>query len=270
MELVDCHTHTRFSDGTSSVAQNVARAAELGISTLCCTDHLTLPSEIDPACEVSVREADLADYARAIEDARAAFPQVEVVFGFEADFYSGCEANVARWTQGATFVLGSVHMLDGRWIDDLGDLSYWDENGTESVWRRYFEVWAQACASPCRFDSMAHPDLVSLLGRFPSQSLMDQLYDSAAAAAAACGARIELNTAGCVKPVGRPYPDPALLERFCKAGVPLTVGSDAHSASRVGDGIEMAYAMAWQAGYRRVEVPTAQGDWRALSLEAIR
>lgn len=270
MQIVDCHTHTTFSDGTSTVEENVQRAAQLGISTLCCTDHLTLPHAMDPACEVSVAEDDLAAYVRAVKDARAVYPQVEVVLGFEADYYPGCEQNIERWTADATFCLGSVHMLDGCWIDDLSDLTYWEANGTEAVWRRYFEVWAQACASTVRFDAMAHPDLVSLLGRFPDCATKEALYARAADVASAYGVRVEVNTAGTIKPVGRIYPDEALLRSFCRAGVPITVGSDAHAVARIGAGIEDAYALAWRVGYRSIEVPTAQGGWRTLALDGIR
>ncbi len=265
-ELVDCHTHTTHSDGSSTVAQNVRRAAELGFTAICCTDHLTLPAEMDPSCEVSVPEADLPAYARDVELARASFPGVDVVFGFEADYYPGCGENIARWSRGATFVLGSVHSLDGRWIDDLGDLSYWDEMGTAYVWERYFEVWAQACLSGTGFSSMAHPDLVALLGRRPDEASRRRLYGSAAEAAREAGVRVEVNTAGLVKPVGAMYPDPELLALFSRAGVPLTVGSDAHALSRVGANIPEAYALAYRAGYRHIDVPTSAGGWRYIEL----
>lgn len=268
MELVDCHTHSTHSDGASTVEENVARAEALGIAAICCTDHLTLPASIDPACEVSVPEADLPRLAADVRRAAEAHPKVEVVFGFECDYYPGCEPNVARWSRGASFLLGSVHMLDGSWIDDLSDLAYWDAHDTADVWKRYFEVWAEACASPCGFDSMAHPDLVSLLGRFPDEALMLRLYSQAAEAAGAAGVHVEVNTAGRLKPVGRIYPDDRLLELFCRAGVPLTVGSDAHVASRVGEGIADAYAKAFRAGYRSVDAPVPGGGWRRVPIEA--
>ncbi len=266
MQLVDCHTHSTYSDGTSTVLENAERARDLGLATLCCTDHLTLPHEMDPACEVSVAEADLPAYAADVARARRLVPEVEVVFGFEADYYPGCEANVARWAVGAAFVLGSVHMLDGRWIDDERDLSYWDERGTDAVWERYFEVWAQACFSPCRFSSMAHPDLVAKFGRLPGRTLRARLYAGAADAASQAGVHVELNTAGLEKPVGRIYPDPELLALFFRAGVPLTVGSDAHRRSRVGASVGQALRLAYEVGYRGVDVPTAEGGWRRLSL----
>lgn len=265
MELIDCHTHTFYSDGHSTVLENARRAQELGITTLCCTDHLTLPHEIDPTCEVSVAEEDLAAHAREVAAAREAFPQLDLVYGFECDYYAGCEPNIARWKGDATFLLGSVHGIDGRWIDDLRDLSYWDEIGCDAVWTRYFDTWCTACASPARFDSMAHPDLVMLLGRFPSFDLAP-LYAQAASAARDAGVHVEINTAGLLKPVARMYPHVDFLRAFHAAGVPLTVGSDAHSVDRIGQNIERAYHLAREAGYRSVDAPTPDGDWRTIAL----
>jgi len=265
MELVDCHTHTLYSDGSSTLLQNALRAREMGITTLCCTDHLTLPVHMDPTCEVSVAQGDLQQHFPDYRAAASSFGDLDLVYGFECDYYPGCEPNIEAWKGSATYLLGSVHMLDGRWFDDLRDLSYWDETGTDAVWKRYFEVWCEACHSPARFDSMAHPDLVMLLGRFPAQGV-DSLYDMAALAAHDAGVRVEINTAGLVKPVQSLYPAQGLLERFRRAGVPITVGSDAHAVSRIGHAIQEAYALAHSVGYRCVDVPTSQGGWRAVNL----
>ena len=265
MEIVDCHTHTLYSDGKASVEDNVACACELGVTTICLTDHLTLPHSIDPACEVSVAEADLPRYAADIMDARDRHPEVDVVYGFECDYYPGCADNVRRWSKGATFRLGSVHMLDFCWIDDLNDLSYWDGHAVDEVWERYFATWGQACGSGL-FDSMAHPDLVSLLGRYPGEGLMHALFSQAAQDASRAGVHVEVNTAGLIKPVGRLYPHPEMLRLFHEAGVPLTVGSDAHLASRIAENIPSAYALAAAAGYGGIDVPTSDGGWRRVPI----
>lgn len=38
--IVDCHTHTSFSDGTSTFEQNVAAAARAGVRVLACPSPL--------------------------------------------------------------------------------------------------------------------------------------------------------------------------------------------------------------------------------------
>lgn len=266
-ELVDCHTHTRYSDGRPSVEENVARAAELGLTTIACTDHFVLPPEIDPRCEVSVPADQASAYAADVAAARAAHPEVDVVLGWECDYYDGCETYIERYRGEATFLLGSVHMLERRWIDDGDDLSYWDEQGTRTVWERYFATWCEACACPVGFSSMAHPDLVRKFGRIPDDAaLLARLYDEAAQAARAAGVRVEVSSAGLTTVTRAFYPTSALLATFARAGVPITVGSDAHDVARIGDHIEALYAYAHAAGYRSVDVPTSEGGWRKVAL----
>ena len=271
--IVDCHTHTRFSDGAATF-EEMARAAEAaGCAVLVSTDHLTLPAgPMDPAGEVQVVESDLPAHRAAWEAARDAHPALEMVYGFECDWYPGCEEAVARWSAGAGLRLGSVHWLGdasgGAWIDDPSDLRVWHELGPDEVWRRYVGAWCAACESPLAFDVMAHPDLPARMVPEGLVATIDlaPLWDEMAACARYCGRRVELSTAGWRKGVGDWYPSRGLLERFRRAGVPISVGSDAHRAEDVCWGVRDAYAHAWDVGYRSADVPRADGSWEPMPL----
>ena len=301
--IVDCHTHTRFSDGEPTFEENVRAAVKAGCALLVSTDHLTLPASMDPAGEVQVEEARLAKH-RAAFDAAAELAgeltantpvPLELVYGFECDWYPGCEANVERWAAGAVVRLGSVHWLgdpgDVRaaagskeaasvakaglpgtgagWIDDSSDFHVWEELGPDEVWRRYVATWCEACESPLAFDTMAHPDLPMLFANegFAATTDLSPLWDEMATCAHDTGRRVELSTAGLRKSVGAYYPSPGLLRRFSAAEVPITVGSDSHRACDVGWGIRDAYQHATDFGYRFVEVPHADGSWEQLALD---
>ena len=67
--LVDCHTHTSFSDGHATFEDNVRAAAAAGCRVIVSTDHLTLPASMDANCEVQVVEGDLLTHRLAFEDA---------------------------------------------------------------------------------------------------------------------------------------------------------------------------------------------------------
>ncbi len=272
MVVVDCHTHTSFSDGMGTFEENARAATAAGCSVLVCTDHLTLPASMDPAGEVQVVEVELPAHRAAFESARAAHPELEMVYGFEADWYPGCEDDVRRWSSGAQVLLGSVHWLgekdDGAWIDDTSDLRVWHELGPDEVWRRYVAAWCAACESPLAFDTMAHPDLPERMRPLGLAATIDlaPLWDEMVACARDTGRRVELSTAGWRKGVGDYYPSRGLLERFRAAGVPITLGSDAHVPSDVCDGIREACAHAWEVGYRTIEVPHADGSWERMPL----
>ena len=271
--IVDTHTHTQFSDGVGTFEENARAAVAAGCAVLVATDHLTLPAgPMDPAGEVQVTEADLPAHRDAWEAARDAHPELEMVYGFEADWYPGCEESVLRWSDRAQVLLGSVHWLgsasDGAWIDDTSDLTIWRELGPDEVWRRYAEAWCRACESPLPFGTMAHPDLPERMRPLGLAATIDlsPLWDEMAACAHDSGRRVELSTAGWRKGVGDYYPSHGLLARFRRAGVPITVGSDAHVPGDVCDGIRKAYAHAWSLGYRSIEVPRADGAWESMPL----
>lgn len=271
--IVDTHTHTHFSDGAGTFMENADAALAAGCRVLVSTDHLTLPAIMDPAGEVQVVEPELAAHRAAWEEAAAAHPGLECIYGFECDWYEGCEENIERWSAGAQVRLGSVHWLGpvdgGAWIDDSTDLRIWEELGPDEVWRRYKDTWCRACACTL-FDTMAHPDLAMRFrndGFAPTIDLAP-LWDEMVDAARSCGKRVELSTAGWRKGVGDYYPACGLLERFCRAGVPITVGSDGHVPGDICDGIASAFDHAARVGYRAVEVPRADGSWEAMPITA--
>ena len=268
--LADLHTHTCRSDGADGAAAMVAAAEAAGVAVVAVTDHLTLPAAMDPTCACSVAEGDLGTLASEVAEAAAGSP-VEVLLGFECDWYPGCEANIARWSRGAELLLGSVHWIGpqegGAWIDDPDDLHVWEELGPDGVWRRYGEAWCAACESPAGFDAMAHPDLPF---RFADEGLAPAMdltatFSAMAECAHDTGRRIEVSTAGLRKGVGAFYPCGGLLDAFVRAEVPVTFGSDAHRAGDVAWGLGRAHAYAWEHGVRAQEVPGRNG-WRSVPL----
>ena len=76
--IVDCHTHTIYSDGEATFEENVRAAAEAGCRMMVSTDHLTMPASLDPAGEVQVLESDLpkhrADFSMALPHDPGKFP----------------------------------------------------------------------------------------------------------------------------------------------------------------------------------------------------
>ena len=113
---------------------------------------------------------------------------------------------------------------------------------------------------------MSHPDLPKKFAFYP-QFPLDALYQRMAEAVAAGGRMIEVNTSGTYYACKEMFPAPQLLRAFCRAGVPCTVGTDAHTPAHVARDIERAYALMRDAGYRQVTVATLGGDRRVLALD---
>lgn len=270
MELVSCHTHTVYSGhGEGTVAELVDAAVAAGATTLAVTEHYPLTSKWDPDHTVSMSKSEEARYLSDIEQARMLYPGLDLVCGCEVDWLGEGEdrdlSEISR--RPYVWILGSVHYLDGWAFDDPALVDTWVEHGSvNEIWRRYFEVWCEAASSSMPYHAMSHPDLVKKFGFYPSCDV-GAWYDRAVEAVKSANRMIEVNTSGRYCPCGQAYPALELLSRFCKAGVECSVGSDAHTPGNVVRGIEDAYRLMHEAGYRFVTVPTADGDRRRIPLE---
>lgn len=271
--VLDYHLHV-WPHGTTATPLRVEqireycdRAAARGVTRIALTEHLNRfhqaapldgfwDDEPDPAirsCKAQSWRAhaavDLDQYVQVVLDAQA--EGLPVALGLEVDHYAGRMDTVARILDGYPFdvLLGSVHWI-GAWGFDMLDTDVmaaeWDRRDVEDVWRAYTEAMEELAASGV-CDVLAHPDLPKLTGRRPA--VPEDLYDRMAEAARASGMAAEVNTAGWRRPVGEVYPAPALLERFRRAGVPVTTASDAHTPDLVADRTADAQEAVRAAGY---------------------
>lgn len=265
-ELVDLHSHTVYSGhGEGSVDDVVRAARERRLSTIALTEHMHLPIEMDPTREFSMSVEEERAYEEEIARAQETYDDIEIVHGIEVDYFPGFESNLAAHRGVATYLLGSVHMIDGWAFDHPGLVHEWDERGIDDVWRQYFDLWVDAVHSGVGFFSMAHPDLVKKFGFMPSFDL-SSFYDDLMQRIEGVDVALEISTAGLRKPVGAIYPSLDFVKAAHAAGFPITVASDSHSPSEVGYRIEDAYAHAYEVGYREILVPTRDGDRRIVGI----
>lgn len=260
--MIDCHVHTArcgHAEGDASAYLAAARLA--GVSVLGFTEHLPLPEDLDPSREYSMPPSELADYVAEVEGLKRASAEaaktghggdITVLLGVEADWLPGRMDAVESLIASQPFdvVLGSVHFLDDWAFDDPALLAKWDSTDVDAVWERYFARVAEAAASGL-FDVMAHPDLVKKFGHRPARDPRE-LFEAAAGAFAAAGVAIEVSTAGLRKPVGELYPSAEFLAACRRAGVPATMGSDAHAPHEVGYRLDAARATLLDVGYESV------------------
>ncbi len=268
MERISQHNHTDFTNhGYAPIEQLVARAHERGMGNIAVTEHYPLTRDIDPRDYVSMPRERLGEYRERIVAQRALYPDMEILAGCELDWLGADEDRSFSDDEfsGFDIVLGSVHFLD-RWpFDDPAQRGFWDEAGADYIWRRYFEVWCEAVSSDAPFTVMAHPDLVKKFNRYPSFDPAS-LYARAAEAARASSRMVEVNTSGVSYACAEMFPCQGLLREFCRAGVPCTIGSDAHEVDLVDRGIEEGYRWMYEAGYREVTVVMPGGDRRSIAL----
>ena len=160
-------------------------------------------------------------------------------------------------------MLGSVRFLDAWGMDDSRYLATYDDWDIDELYERYFDLVCRG-AETGHFDTIAHLDLVKKFGHRPNRD-PGELYERVARRLAAAGVAVEVNTAGLRKPVGELYPHPDLLTACRRAGVPATLGSDAHRPEEVAADYPLAVGHLRAAGYERVlTFQDRRRDWKAL------
>ncbi|OLE36719.1 MAG: hypothetical protein AUG48_06440 [Actinobacteria bacterium 13_1_20CM_3_68_9] len=173
------------------------------------------------------------------------------------DFVPGSEDRTASLLDGHDFdyVVGSVHFLGDRAVDDDA-FDIWEiEGDPDTVWRRYFETLAEGARSGL-FDILAHADLVKMWGQDRPRPERDPrfYYEPAVEAIAESEVAVEVSTAGLRKPVGEIYPAPAFAAMCVEAGAAFALSSDAHVPAEIGHAYETAVSEMGDWGIEQIAV----------------
>ena len=205
-----------------------------------------LVAEMD---EIMARELDMSldRYVEAILDAKAR--GLPVKLGLEVDFEPGTEQAVMEliapypWD----YLIGSVHWVGAWWFLRQGAPAEYQRRGVRAAYEQYFDLFT-ALAAWGAVDSLGHADVIKVHGFVPQGSLA-YLYEPVVAAAADAGTAVEISSQGLLRTVKEIYPAPEFLRLFHQAGVPITLGSDAHSPDESAFGYAEIVAAARAAGY---------------------
>ncbi|MCS6776603.1 MAG: histidinol-phosphatase [Chloroherpetonaceae bacterium] len=241
-------------------------------------DRFLYPQEIALGWDMARIEADFARYAEIlpvlVEELAG---QLIVLRGFEAEVVP--EANYAEriqrlraWqmpdgTPRFDYCVGSVHYVHEIQLDGPVD-AYLQAaeacGGIEALAIRYYETVA-AMIETIRPEVVGHLDLIKrnlrAAGFEPEEIAtprVDAAMQNALEAARACGAILDLNTAGWRKGLGEPYPSPTIVRKASAMGVGFCFGDDSHRPTEVGAGVDAARIYLLQCGVQEVTVLTRE------------
>jgi histidinol-phosphatase (PHP family) len=262
--LTDYHVHLRPDERENTAERFFTRAnaeryreaaEERGINELGVAEHVY---RFRQALEVwehpfwrTYAVDDLDDYCAFVRE------ETDLKLGIEADFIPGREDRMANLLEARDwdYVVGSIHFIGDRSLDSE-EFTIWTQTASaERIWRRYFEMLAEAAQSGL-FDILAHPDLVKVWGKdrpVPEGDLR-RFYYPAMEVIAECDVAIEVSTAGFRKPVREMYPAPAFLEMAIDAGKPLALSSDAHVPEQLGHAYDRALEVLDSLGVKEIAV----------------
>lgn len=248
--IADSHMHSSFSSDSEAPAEEmILRALELGMASMCLTDHY----DKDYISDGFV--LDTAAYLETLADLREKYRgRIEVRIGAEL----GLQLHLKEWLEAYVrenpfdFVIGSMHMVGG--VDPYYPETVAGMDEKELI-RTYFRETAENLDSCHSFQALGHLDylvryLPKAAGEYSYDAYADEI-DAVLKRLIEYGIALELNTAGLRYPMGRTNPGIDVFRRYRELGGELvTVGADAHKPGDVGSGFGQAEELLRACGFR--------------------
>lgn len=257
--LMDMHVHSDNShDAHHSVTLICEKAVEKGLRGIAVTDHCNIIDYYESKQNIICRQA-----AFEVRKAKSVFNgQLIVSCGIELGSPTrDLKAVDDVMKNNFDFIVASVHRLKRRKASFVHYDNRLKRNSLELLFPRYLDEILDT-AKWNGFDTLAH--LTFPLRYYSEEQLAEfdigkyhEQIDEILKTVAQNGKALEINTKA--KPytmLGKTYnfhPDFDIVKRFRElGGEHITIGSDAHSAYDVGNGIEAAYDMALEAGFKYI------------------
>ena len=252
--LIDMHSHSDNSpDGFHTPMYMCEHAVRKGLRALAVTDHC----EIDKFIEQKYASSVFHSYFETVK-ARSAFEgQLLVLIGLEVgQAFSNktlSEKIIEKYPY--DFILASVHTPRG-FDQDIKEIDYTKIDVYKFINNYFEELTELAKWEYC--DALAHITcpMRGIQGiyeiDFDYSKVQDSL-DKLLLTMIENNKALEINTSGLRQPIGRTMPDEQIIKRYRELGGEyVTIGSDAHSAYDVGEGIEEAMQMLKRCGFDKV------------------
>ena len=250
----DLHTHTALCKHASGTPEEyLAAAQKAGLAYWGVSDHFPAPTGYDAAFRMA--PGDLPRYFEILDSLRDAAKGsgLQVLAAVEFDYVPGRMDEVFAALNPLRpkfdYLIGSVHYVGDFAFDDPDKLAEWPRYGVDAVWDGYLTD-LKAFVELGGFNVMAHSDLPKKFGFRPSDPgnvlrRMTEIYECAAAK----GICLELNTAGLRVAADEIYPSAEFLRAAFRAGMKITLGSDAHKPEHVAYAFDRAAALARSIGW---------------------
>ena len=259
--------------GIDQVEGVVERAIELGHPSVTFVIHTprltTFRYESERSTDIKFIRGDDSyfRYARRMAELRSRYRgRIRLRYGIELEWMGsglGMQWNRSKLFQasGADFVISSVHFspegipYDGSRADTERLIAL--RGGLEPFWAGYLdEMIEMVDASHESIHVVGHLDLPKLYAPLPpamedpdrSSHFLARRLSTLLEMIADLNLALDLNLSGLRKGCG-PYPGPAILAKAARLGIPLAIGTDAHSLEELGKDYRRGAELARRAGY---------------------
>lgn len=253
--LVDYHVHSiHSSDAVSTIEEICNSAVKKGIKEIAITDHFDPNIGDEYYTDYNQKQYEIEMLA-----AREKFSgKLALKLGVELGQPHRYNESSSAILKGLSYdyVIGSVHKLpEGMDVEELDYSCIKEEDicNTYLVQLKQLVAWND-------FDCVGHLDLIKrysapVYKRNLSLTCRYELLEEVLKAIIGSGKGIEINTSGLRQAPKETMPGPDVLKLYKKLGGEIiTIGSDAHRAEDVGEGVAEAFEIAKEAGFRYITV----------------
>ncbi len=239
--MYDYHTHSSLSfDSEASALKMAQKAKEMGLKEICFTDHYDCLFNPEEKPYIFTKEEYLKTYGN--------------LFVEGIKIKKGIEFGLTPWNVGHAddiikdidFVIGSIHYLESG--DPYTEEKFWQGRTAKEAFLDYLQAVYNCVKIHSNFDVLGHLTYVSKCALNLSKELVlyndfRDISDEIMKELAYKGIGMEVNTSG-VDAVGKFLPDRDFLVRFKELGGEIiTVGTDSHDETRIGQYVPQALEM---------------------------
>ncbi len=217
--------------------------------------------------------------ARRLQEAYA--DRIELLVGFEteklprdnwADTMRGL-----RERHGFDYIVGSVHDLEGRWVDFSEEITAELASacgGVVEMQKLYFDSLCELIVT-LRPEVVGHVDLIRKFDGMDVEldPALSSHVERALEATRSVDARLDVNAGAHRHGLSPVYPLPTILKRAREMGVGVTLGDDAHGVASVGDGLDVCVGKIADAGYRQIDFLTKRSGevvWESAEISSVK
>ena len=269
--MIDLHLHPNYSiDAEGTIAEYCEEAVKRNLQVICFTTHLdTGPGRADcyvrfNGIKVHVLSNEwLEDYESTIKIADEDYDELQVLLGIEVDLYPGVEQYLPERFHDTDFdlIIGSVHLLDDYAIS-LEDEAFeiFKKQSLQSMGECYYSLLIDTVETGM-FDVLGHIDIYRRYGELCYGEKIHTLWKPHITELVKKMKKhkvgFEINTSTWRKGFNEPMPETELIQELVKLGIDnVTLGSDAHSPSELGYGIDRAIQLVKRCGLQDLTIYT--------------
>ena len=249
--MIDYHVHTALCYHASGTMEAyIRRAVEIGLSEICFLDHLTMQPS---APNLSMTPPEVPLYVQALQRFKHQYQgNIQVKIGLEIDFNPQFIDLFQEIIASYPFdvIGGALHFPGG--VNIVSRSSDWCNGSVDADYASsLFLEQLHHMLEYDYFDMVCHLDLLKKFG-WQSDGSFDNNLDGILTTVKNKDLTVEINTGGYDHALQEPYPAPHIINRCREKGIPITLGSDAHSPDAVGRHYDKALPLLKAAGYRHL------------------